>query len=93
MLPEELRDWQPKKENKELFVTFEYMQYKVAKAWGRSPYEWRMLTKDDKATMMAFDKVENTIGAWYHEEADKTAKAKKKEIEKKNRNRPADKRR
>jgi hypothetical protein len=89
-LPEELRGWQPKKEAKELFVTFEYMQYRTAKAWGRTPSEWGLLDKKDKVIMMAFDKAENLIAMWHREEADKASKIERKKIEKRHRDRPKD---
>ena len=92
-MPKELREWQPKKEAKELFVTFEYMQYKAAKSWGKTPIEWGLLSKQDKTIMMAFDKAENLIGAWHGEEMDKVSKIKKREMENKRNNRPKDQKR
>ena len=83
-----MRGWQPKKEGRELFVTFEYMQYKTAKSWGKTPVGWGLLSKKDKTIMMAFDKAENLIGAWHREEMDKISKAKKKEQSRKPSNRP-----
>jgi len=54
------------------------MQYKTAKAWGRTPSEWRLLGKEDKAVMMAFDRAEGAIESWYGEEMEKRIKTGKK---------------
>lgn len=54
------------------------MQYKTAKAWGKTPSEWRLLNKEDKAIMMAFDRAEGAIENWYGEEMEKQMKNKKK---------------
>lgn len=47
------------------------MQYKTAKAWGRTPSEWALLGKKDKTIMMAFDKAEGIIESWHMEEIEK----------------------
>ena len=70
------------------------MQYKTAKAWRKTPSEWALLDKRDKAAMMAFDKAEGAIESWHMEEAEKRMKMEKKN--KADRNQPrkhADKRR
>jgi len=73
-----LKDWQPKKKEKQLFVQFEYMQYKTAKDWGKTPSEWRLLSKNDKTIMMAFDRAEGMIESWHSEEMEKRMDAKTK---------------
>ena len=55
-------------------MTFEYMQYKTAKAWGKTPSEWALLSKKDKTAMMAFDKAENLIESWHGENMEKNIK-------------------
>ena len=47
------------------------MQYKTAKAWGRTPSEWALLSKKDKTIMMAFDRAEGVIEGWHMEEIEK----------------------
>ena len=54
------------------------MQYKTAKAWGKTPSEWTLLNKQDKAIMMAFDRAEGAIESWHMEEAEKRMKAERK---------------
>jgi len=54
------------------------MQYKAAKAWGKTPCEWKTIDKKDKAIMMAFDRAEGTIESWHMEEAEKRIKFEKK---------------
>ena len=54
------------------------MQYKVAKAWGKTPSEWALLNKKDKTTMMAFDRAEDLIESWHSEEMEKRIKSVKK---------------
>ena len=54
------------------------MQYKAAKAWGKTPLEWVLLDKRNKAIMMAFDRAEGAIESWHMEEAEKRIKFEKK---------------
>ena len=54
------------------------MQYKTAKAWGKTPTEWKMLDKENKVIMMAFDRAEGIIESWHNEEMEKRIKSKKK---------------
>ena len=77
-----MRDWQPKKKEKQLFVQFEYMQYKTAKSWGKTPSEWGLLSKKDKMVMMAFDRAEGLIEAWHSDEMEKRMNAKTKSKQK-----------
>ena len=53
------------------------MQYKTAKAWNKTPLEWKLLNKEDKAIMMAFDKAEGMIEGWHSEEMEKRMKSEK----------------
>ena len=55
------------------------MQYKTAKAWNKTPLEWKLLNKEDKAIMMAFDKAEGMIEGWHSEEMEKKMKSEKKD--------------
>lgn len=59
-------------------MKFEYMQYKTAKTWGRTPSEWSLLSKRDKTIMMAFDRAEGIIESWHGEEMEKRIKMKKR---------------
>ena len=54
------------------------MQYKTAKAWGKTPLEWKLLNKDDKGIMMAFDRAEGIIESWHMDESEKRIKINKK---------------
>ena len=54
------------------------MQHKAAKAWGKTPSEWKLLGKEDKVIMMAFDRAEGIIESWHMEEAEKRVKIGKK---------------
>ena len=46
-------------------VKWHYLELKTAKNWGIVPSKWRLLNKEDKAQMMAFDRIENLVDKWY----------------------------